>query len=101
MATVALPRSRGLSLFGDDQTLCSVRSKSFKSTSMDRASLDNTTSAANTPSVTIAVMSGKRQKSQSIVPADTVMMARNATMAIRADEDALIPVPLSNANPAL
>jgi hypothetical protein len=100
MATVALPRARGLSLIGDDQTLCSVRSNSFKSTSMDRASLDNTTSAANTPSVTIAVMSGKRQKSQSIVPADTVMMARNV-MAIRADEDALIPVPLSNANPAL
>jgi hypothetical protein len=89
-----------MSLIGDDQTLCSVRSRSFMSTSMDRASLDNTTSAANTPNVTIAVMSGKRQKSQSIVPADTVIMARNATMAIRADEDALIPVPLSNANPA-
>jgi hypothetical protein len=90
-----------MSLIGDDQTLCSVRSKSFMSTSMDRASLDNTTSAANTPNVTIAVISGKRQKSQSIVPADAVIMARNATMAIRADEDALIPVPLSNANPAL
>jgi hypothetical protein len=93
--------ARGMSPIGDDQTLCSVRSKSFMSTSMDRASLDNTTSAANTPSVTIAVMSGKRQKSQSIVPADTVIMARNATVAIRVDEDALIPVPLSNANPAL
>ena len=70
------------------------------STSMDRASLANTTRAANTPSVTIAVISGKRQKSQSIVPADTVSMARNATMPIRADADALILTPLSNANPA-
>ncbi len=65
---------------------------------MDRASLANTTRAANTPSVTIAVMSGKRQKSQSIVPADTVNMARNATVPIRADADALILTPLSNAN---
>ena len=64
---------------------------------MDRASLANTTSAANTPSVTMAVMSGKRQKSQSIVPADTVSMARNATVP-RADADALIPTPPSNAN---
>jgi hypothetical protein len=68
------------------------------STSMDRASLDNTTSAANTPSVTIAVTSGKRQKSQSIVLADTVSMARNATVPIRADADTLILIPLSNAN---
>jgi hypothetical protein len=43
--------------------------------------------------VTIAVVSGKRQKSQSIVPADTVSMARNATMPIRADEEAFIPTP--------
>ena len=67
---------------------------------MDRASLANTTRAANTPSVTTAVMSGKRQKSQSIVPADTVSMARNATVPIRADAVALITIPLSNANPA-
>jgi len=64
---------------------------------MDRASFANTTRAANTPSVIIAVMSGKRQKSQSIVPADTVSMARNATVPIRADADVLILTPLSNA----
>ena len=67
---------------------------------MERASLANTTRAANTPSVTTAVMSGKRQKSQSIVPADTVSMARNAMVPIRADAVALITIPLSNANPA-
>jgi len=60
---------------------------------MDRASLDNTTNAANTPNVTIAVMSGKRQKSQSIVPADIVSMARKATMPIRAEDDACIFIP--------
>jgi hypothetical protein len=60
---------------------------------MDRASLDKTTNAANTPSVTIAVMSGKRQKSQSIVPADTVSMARKATVPIRAEDDVLILTP--------
>jgi hypothetical protein len=64
---------------------------------MDRASLANTASAASTPSVTIAVMSGKRQKSHSIVPADTVNMAKNATVPIRADADALILTPPSNA----
>jgi hypothetical protein len=56
-ATMTLPRA-AMSLIGDDQNVCSVRSKSFMSTSMDRASLANTTSAANTPNVTIAVMSG-------------------------------------------
>jgi hypothetical protein len=60
---------------------------------MDRASLDKTTNAANTPSVTIAVMSGKRQKSQSIVPADTVSMARKATVPSRAEDDVLILTP--------
>lgn len=64
---------------------------------MDRANLAKTTRAANTASVTSAVMKGKRQKSQSIVPAETVRMARNATVPIRADADVLIHIPLSNA----
>jgi hypothetical protein len=69
----------------------SRRSKSEISNSIERARRTSTKRAVTMASATIAVVRGKRQKSHSIIPADTVSIAINATVLARVDE--FMPIP--------
>jgi hypothetical protein len=83
-----------MSPIGDIQTCCLVSRSAMLSTSIDRAKRTSTPSAMNAPNVIIAVMSGKRQNNHSIVAADTVRIAKKATMPIREDDAELaMPIP--------
>jgi hypothetical protein len=83
-----------------DQILCLRDSNSIISKSLERASRARTPKTPRTISVTIAVVSGKRQNSHSMVAADTVSTARSAAILPRVDDESVMPalLPRINAN---